>query len=780
MKYLPRLFAAALLLLFCLSAVSCSQPQAETPVTYTYDEYLTEAPTCWNPFTRETKANRYISDYTEMGLTAPAYDSETGGARWVYEMALQIDDVTAQEAAALHRFGLSGKEGLVWKITLNPNACWEDGTPITAADYVQSMQYLLDSTAKHSGAARFCNGAAALANACRYFENDQTGDPIYSAVVPAVSSNGTWEYHADCSSNTPICFSPNMPCAVLNGHTLAQETALYANRYECFAELAAYCNNSAYIRVTDKLQQILSEVAALYGFEDTDAWRGFCAFASGTRTKTEWNEVGLYVGNNAYTLYYVCAAPTEKHVLYQQLSENWLVHPALYTASPSTYATSVATYLSYGPYRLVSVDQNGVVFTRNDTWYGYSDKLHENEYQTTDIFCRIADDHREVLDLFTSGKLDVAALSPDDYRTLLQYRFSANLLRIESTYTQRLIFVTDRTALTALTAADPENGSRLLLCYPAFREAIGLAIDRADYVREGAVTDVPAFGLFSGLYFFDTAPAALYRYTSEARAALAAAYNLPDAAEDTLLAFTGYDTARAAALFTEAYEAALKAGDVTENEVFRFRCAVEGTALTPVQMRQQQLLQKYLTAATNNTPLENRLFITFEASDTRYEDIANGRIEMIIGAWGGAADNPYSLIRCYTDPAYAPVSEQCGFDPTKETCTISVNGQAQTKTFYAWGASLNAGGEYEDAPAAVQVQILAGLEQALLETHCFTVLSTDCSAVLFSDQIRFPTKHYHLLSRFGGIRTLRYLYNDAEWAAYIALQNGQLDYTATP
>lgn len=781
MKRIGRLWAAFIILLwYCISLVACvpSSPQMQK-TTYTFDEYLTKSPTCWNPFTRTGRADRYIPAYTEPGFVEPMYDSANNTAKWEYEMAVAIEDVTADEPETLQRFGLSGTAGLVWKISLNPNACWEDGTTITAQSYVDSMQLLLDPASDFSGAVRFCTGDAALVHAKDYAENDRIGTPIYESVVSSVK-NGIRQYHTDYTDGTALYFSLQMPCAVLQGRTLAEEAEKYAQKYDCFADLLTYCKNSDYLPLTAELRTILAKIGTMYGFSADDAVVGFCAFTAALRTETPWVDVGLYVGDDAYTLYYVCAAETLQHELFEQLSENWLVHPALYAADSASYATSVSTYMGYGPYRLVSADENELRFTRNEKWYGYTDGLHTNQFQTTDVTCRIIQNNRMVLDLFTAGQLDVAVLSPEDYTTLLQYRFSTNLLRTESTYTQRLVYVTDRDALAALAATDPQGGSRMLLHYSAFREAIGWAIDRTEFIRESTVTDIPAFGLFGSAYFADpTEPSAIYRLTDAARTALATAYGLTDTSEDTLRAFTGYDPARAAALFTDAYHAALRNGDITANETFRLRCAVEGTVLTPAQERQQQLLQKYISNATADTPLAERIRIEFIPSETRYEDIAAGRIEMILGAWGGAAENPYSLIRCYTDPTYAPVSEQCGFDPTVETCTIIVNGIAQTKTFYEWGASLNAGGLYEKAAYSIKQKILAGLEQALLETHCFTVLSTDCSAALFSDQLHFAA-NYHPLSQFGGVRTLRYWYTDAEWSAYVSSQKGRLDYTAAP
>ena len=73
---------------------------------------------------------------------------------------------------------------------------------------------------------------------------------------------------------------------------------------------------------------------------------------------------------------------------------------------------------------------------------------------------------------------------------------------------------------------------------------------------------------------------------------------------------------------------------------------------------------------------------------------------------------------------------------------------------------------------------MAGLERALLQAHCFAVLSVDANASLYSDKIRFATREYNLLSGYGGVRGIRYHYSDAEWAQYVKMQPNGLDYTA--
>lgn len=769
-RYTRQMRWATMLLVGALlgGLTGCAKKEPAVP-TYTFHEYLTEKPVCWDPAVRTSVADCYFASYTEIGLVDAVYDPTTGGAKWAYEMALSVSDVTSEHPEIAEKYGVTGTTGIVWEIALNPGACWADGEAITAADYIASMRRLLDDERAEAQSGRFCTGSAALAGADGYRRNRDAGEAVYSPLITSVS-DGVLQQDPVYTEGAALYWNPEVPCALLSGETLLNEMERYRTDYDCFAALDRAYQPQTYRAVTDEIRELLEQVAKLYGYTDENAWKGFCAFQSGVRLRTEWDQVGLFAGANGETLYYVCAAETTEAELFAQLAQNWLVDCRL---ASEDYGTSIETYSCYGPYRIVSISDDRLVLTRNESWYGYSDGRHENLYQTTDIVCRIEQNQNEILRLFDAGQLDVAALPAENDAVLVRYSDSVNLLRTESTYTDRLIFVTDRDVLRRISEEDPAGGSRLILSDPDFRRAISDAVDRARFASAGAVKDRPALGLFSNAYFAGTNDVELYRMTEPARRVLENVYGTdPDGR------VTGYDPVKAASRFTTAFERAVQNGDLAPGETLTLRIAVAGETLTDAQRRQMNLLQADLDAATVGTPLENRLKIVFVPTENRYAAISGGEVEMAIGAWGGAPDRPDSLIRCYTDPTYTEIHEQCGFSPLTETCTITVNGETQTHTFYEWGASLNAGGLYEQADADTRLAVRAGLEQALLERCAFVVLTTECSASLFSDQIYFPSDYYNPLCGYGGIRSMHYYYSDAKWDAYVRRQGGVLDYTA--
>ena len=75
-----------------------------------------------------------------------------------------------------------------------------------------------------------------------------------------------------------------------------------------------------------------------------------------------------------------------------------------YTNIPiNEYGTSVDKYLSYGPYKLVEMNQNVVRLVKNENWYGYKN-YSEEYYQTDEIVFEYLEDYSNSYDLLVEGK----------------------------------------------------------------------------------------------------------------------------------------------------------------------------------------------------------------------------------------------------------------------------------------------------------------------------------------------------------------------------------------
>jgi hypothetical protein len=145
---------------------------------------------------------------------------------------------------------------------------------------------------------------------------------------------------------------------------------------------------------------------------------------------------------------------------------------------------------------------------------------------------------------------------------------------------------------------------------------------------------------------------------------------------------------------------------------------------------------------------------------------------MIFSTWGGMSMDPWGMMEVY---CVNGVHMEYGFDPEEATAELTIDGKKITKTFTQWFEAL-VNGEYVSAPVETRLQVLAGIEHALLEECYTTPLYYRTSASLDSQKVNNATDEYIQLVGFGGIRYLTYNYTDEEWEAYCAENNNQLVY----
>lgn len=201
---------------------------------YTYYTYLGSKPGTWNVHDWETNDESYINSFTEMGLYDVILNEKKDGYKFVTEMASEFpykvkigegtegkDITTMEEMQQIKEtYGYANvTEGLIWEIKLNPLAKWQDGTPIKAVDYVESMKRQLDPQMINFRADSYYASNLVISNAEKYFKsNRRTIEPLYDYVdldtfefknsADAVSvGNG---YHLNLGRYTPFvaeCFT---------------------------------------------------------------------------------------------------------------------------------------------------------------------------------------------------------------------------------------------------------------------------------------------------------------------------------------------------------------------------------------------------------------------------------------------------------------------------------------------------------------------------------------------------------------------------------------------
>lgn len=728
---------------------------------YTYHDYLAGSPDVWNPHEFQIDNEYYILQYTAMGLYSFQFNETRDGYEIEPEMAAaKAVDVT-EEYAGNQIYGVpeDATSQYAFRIALNENACWEDGTPINADTYIYSMQQLLDPEMKNYRASTYTTGAVEIANAYAY---NHSGLLTYSS-ISSDDGQEVAEEEMYLSMTEPVSFFQNNSAKVYYdaGYSAYFKDDKGNDLYQKYA-------GKDYITLTEEAKQDLMTISANFGNTEANVYREWCFVCDGVSEKIDFDQVGL-IKTGDYEITIILANPITEFNFYNGFSgSTWIVYKDYYEAGKmqtgdmikTNYGTSVDTYMSYGPYKLTEFQSDKqITLVKNENWYGYTDGLHDGQFQTTAIGCQIIEAQATALQLFLQGELDTVSLVSDDMST---YRVSDYIIYTPQPATSKLTFNGD---YTALKQRESEGVNKTLLSYHDFRKALALSIDRNEFATQCTATQKAGFGILNDLYVSNPETGELYRNTEQAKRALCDFYQV--SSEDQI---TGYDKEEAKRLINSSYEAAFTNGDIDEDDIVDLEYLVYKNDDSYVKT--VKFIQEAFSAAAVGTPLEGRIHITMTADEDYYNHAKQGAFEMITSTWGGSPMDPYRIMECYAlpDKLY-----EYGFNPKKVELTIELNGEALTKSFYDWYDAL-VNKEYAVADTNIRNTILAAMEKCILEQAYCTPVFYYNTASLNSKRCVLGSNIYVQLLGYGGIRYLTYTYDDVEWAKYCDENNNQLTY----
>ena len=165
---------------------------------YTYYTYLTTKPSTWNTHDWETNDESYVTSFTEIGFYDVILDESKSNYKFVTEMAREfpvkisssdLKDNEIDEYSENYFNGQNIPENQIFDIKLNKNATWEDGTKITAQDYIDSLQRQLSPKYVNFRADSYYSSNLVVANAEKYYKSGRsTLEPLYNYV------NSNYEY----------------------------------------------------------------------------------------------------------------------------------------------------------------------------------------------------------------------------------------------------------------------------------------------------------------------------------------------------------------------------------------------------------------------------------------------------------------------------------------------------------------------------------------------------------------------------------------------------------
>ena len=798
---MKKFLALLLVLTMVVSMAACGGNKAGTDdaVTYTYHGSTESLGTNWNPHSWDTSGDDAILSYVSSPFaTMSILDSENGVYQWVYVAAESIEDVTADHKDDLTKYEVTLPEGqsveetesgFVFEIKLNPDMKWENGTPINADTYIYSMKALLDPDMKNYRANLYYDGESAVAGGNAYYNSKEEGvyvpyTNLYASLADAMAAGevyiNCWDFwgaagYIDAEGNeAPQYVSVN------------DETAYSADGAgdDEFSGASLYAGYGAYLEVGG-------------GYETYAV-----VYKANERMGATYDEVGCYKVDD-YTIRYVTQAAQDINYFLVSCSSNWLVYEDLYEAGKDTtgalvttnYNTSKETTMSYGPYRIESLQEGKqLVYVKNENWYGYEEQADgslkamsswlidgesRERYQTNKIVIDVMDDDA-AKQAFLKGELSEWTPSADD---TLAYATSERLYKVEETYTQSFFF---NTSVDALKTMDESKGNTnsVVMSNENFRKAFSLAVDREELV--GATSGYkPAYAIMNNLYFYDVYndPNSSYRNSEDAMQAICNLYGVEygegtayATLRDAYLSINGYNLTEAKALMATACTELVEAGLYTAGEPIVIRIGWAKGALDSAANQQLALINKYINAAVEGSGFGT---VTFEAVgniENRYDAVPQGEYAIGYGAWGGAAFYPFRNFQVYCDPDQYSVNEMGCWDPATEELTLNVDGEQVTMTWQAWSRALVGTGPYAGASNETKLSITAQMEELYLKKYYRIPLMSTTACFMVSYQLDYYTENYNIMYGFGGLELMTYNYSDAEWADFIAESNGAISY----
>jgi len=501
--------------------------------------------------------------------------------------------------------------------------------------------------------------------------------------------------------------------------------------------------------------------------------------------KATWEDVGI-VKAGEYQLVLITTAPVRDPEFYvpYYLMSTYLVYEPLWEscktffdskgntvsresediASVTTnYATSLATSISYGPYKLSFFElDKQITLERNENWYGYHDGRHLGQYQTDKISCQVIANHATALLAFLNGDLDGIALQSAD---MADFAGSPYVRYQPETYTTKLSFNTDAKALSA-------RGAQVL-SNVHFRQAFSLAIDRTRFAAAYTSAGEPGYGILNEMYIYDPYEGLSYRQSDGAKNALVQLYGLEEKNfADPYAAITGYDPALAQGLMQLAYKECVEKGLYDGQSPITLTLSVYQSEDLYIQMF--HFLQDAMALACKGTGFEGKVSLQMAVDADYYATMESGLTDLIFSTWGGSAYDPYGVLyRCYCDAGVAeyPNQMEYGFDAGNVDVILTVDDEkcrASLQNWARWCASdpavkIGALRPFREYDAATRCKLYADLEFAYLSQYAVTPLYYRNAARLISQKGDYPVKTYVDPVEFGGIRFFQYHYNDEQW-----------------
>ena len=817
-----------------VSNVILGQKQAE------YNTTTSVMPSNWNEFTYADNNDTQIMSYIGSSFFTYDYKFENdkkynddgsvnvdgivdGAFTTNYDAATKLEDVTSTVDA---KWGYSSVQkaegGYAWKITLRNDLKWDDGTAITAADFVYSMKQLLDPEFMNMRANTYYD-TLKIKNSRGYFFQNQAG--TYESI-------GSLGYTS-------------------NQAALDAGQTIYVNAYDILADLFGLSGNTFTDAAGNTMPQYLpyndTTVYANPAAGDLDAqflWSYVCPgdpenygshcevggsytnwvalYVENTVRDVKWENVGIYEveGENAFVIcldkaysfltedgelsvwaaYYMSSLPVVHQAKYEASKKDPAPGATLKT---SNYNSSLETTASWGPYKLVEFEAGSHYrLEKNPNWYGWNMEEYKNQYNITAINCTKLDKAETQWMGFLKGEFDDSALDTFNVDEYLDSKYVSYSEGSTGTYGMQLY-----SNLSVLKTSENNNG---ILAIADFRQAFNLALNRSDIIEKiWPGTATPCFGLVNVAYYYDIEGAATladggkYRNSVQAKEGILRAYGYTQAENGTwsindlsgLTLEEAYETLTGYNLTLAKQKMAAAVAELTANAEFYGYDATKKVTIvygsssdTDKQRFRANYLQEVLNTLVAGTALEGKIEVKFDASAGNQwaEAFRTGKTQIGFGyGFSGNAFNPFDIIGAFVNP-----DDELNYHMYWDTSAIDMTltmpegdyegaGQTITMSIQNWYFCLNGLAAENEAPVQynwdagfapteARLTILSALEEAAIKESRSVMLIADSGGSFLGAKFGNFSESYNTFMGFGGIRYMVVKYTDAEWDAYVS------------
>lgn len=799
-------FAATTGILSAVALSSCKDNSLGAD-GYTYRTYTAVSPSNWNELTSQDNNDRQILDY----LISPFFEYDfkldengkivAGDYEVRYSFAKNLKDVS-------ERYGKEKGSAYAWEITIRDDGEWDDGEDIEAEDFVYSMKQLLDPSFKNVRADSYYNGALVIKNAKNYVFQGSNGTFAANAVYTQYESGLDEKLRVEFFDKNAKAQSVLTTETAGRGATNVQEALAH------FEDVPATLNEQTLSALNGKtLKEIKANATLKATFDEFVHWwdEGESGILELTVCDHVWGkvdfaDVGISApddetivleleqplqmlkedGSLSYkAAYNLSALPLVKEDLYERCKKSPVEGSTLWT---SNYHTSVDTTASWGPYMLTQFQAGKrYVLERNPNWYGWESGLYEGQYQTDKIECETIAEYNTAWMAFKKGNIDEIGI---DVSIAADYTNSGRAYFTPSDFVASLQLQASKDALQKRQSG---GVNKTILAYTEFRKALSLGLDRDAYAKACTTSSLGGLGLFNSMHYYDVANGKVYRESDEAKKVLCNVYDVDvekfeslDAAVDSI---SGLDLIKARELVNLAYDKALAAGDIkaTDKVLLTYGTAIDNETTR----RSYENLRAQWISLMSGTKLDGKFDVEFDASfgDAWADDFKAGAYDICSGGWVNAAWDPGYLLMAYINPAwmYSATWETDKVLLTHTMYGVNTDGQVTnqatdshtaTHNLQKWWELLNGDWQSGVLDEEFRVSLIAALEEQVL-THYYTVpIYNRYDASLISYKVDYATYEYNTFMGYGGLRYLKYNYNDGEWKDYVSKNTvgGELNY----